>query len=427
MNDTREGIRVQPQGLLARFRNQTELLAAAKELRQYGLVRMDAFSPFPIHGMDQALGIPRSRLPFLVLWVGIAAGVAALGFQYWTNTVDYPFVVSGKPLFSLPANIPVAFEVIILAAAFAAFFGMLVLNGLPRLANPLFRSKSFLQVTDDGFFLFVDSSDELYDRARTAAALRGVSASHVEELEGVTDSSRTPSGIILVGIVALSLALLPPAVIASVRSTTSEKPRLHTFFDMDFQPKFKSQASTTLFADGRASRPRVEGTVSRRPTPFGAEFELGTTEANSPAHDLSTTDDVGGEPGPLSSWITQIPMEITTELMDRGRERFNIHCAVCHGRAGFGNGLASQRALELEQGTWVPPTSIHADYIREMPDGQIYNTITNGVRKMPAYGHQIPPKDRWAIVLYLRALQRSQRASLQDVPDSFRATLREMN
>ncbi|MDG2384838.1 MAG: DUF3341 domain-containing protein [Pirellulaceae bacterium] len=426
MNHIREDSKIQPQGLLARFRNQTELLAAARELRRNGLVRMEAFSPFPVHGIDQALGIPRSRLPYLVLWVGMTAGVVALGFQYWTNAVDYPFVVSGKPLFSLPANIPVAFEVIILAAAFAAFFGMLALNGLPQLANPLFRSKSFLQVTDDGFFLFVDSSDELYDRKRTTAVLRGVSASRVEELEGVAESSRTPSGIVLVGIVAVSLALLPPAVIASVRSTTSEKPRLHTFFDMDFQPKFKSQAATTLFTDGRASRPRVEGTVSRRPSPLSAEFELGTTEAGIPSNVLSTTDDAGSGPGPHSNWVARIPMKITPELMDRGRERFNIHCAVCHGRAGFGNGLASQRALELEQGTWVPPTSIHADYIREMPDGQIYNTITNGVRKMPAYGHQIPPSDRWAIVLYLRALQRSQRASLQDVPESFRATLREM-
>ena len=129
----------------------------------------------------------------------------------------------------------------------------------------------------------------------------------------------------------------------------------------------------------------------------------------------------------MPKYVAKIPIEVTDELMRRGRTQFNIHCAVCHGKAGYGNGLASQRALELEQGTWVPPTNLHADYLLEQPDGQLFNSITNGVRKMPAYGHQIPPEDRWAIVAYLRALQRSQNTSLDDVPENYRQTLREFN
>ena len=217
-----------------------------------------------------------------------------------------------------------------------------------------------------------------------------------------------------------SLALLPPVFIASARSTTSELPRLHNFFNMDFQPKYKSQTTTSLFEDKRSMRPRLVGTVPRGSLKENPEFEFGY---------VPTSEDGTGEQLPIAErqFVQEIPMPITPELMERGHERYDIHCAVCHGKAGYGNGLVSQRALELQQGTWVPPTSVHSPHLLDQPAGQLFNSITNGVRKMPAYGHQIPVEDRWAIVLYLRALQRSQQASLSDVPEDLRTTLREMN
>ena len=122
-----------------------------------------------------------------------------------------------------------------------------------------------------------------------------------------------------------------------------------------------------------------------------------------------------------------VPVPVDEEMLSRGRTQFNIHCSACHGKAGYGNGLVSQRAIELEQGTWVPPTSLHSPHLLDQPDGQIFNSITNGVRKMSAYGHQVPPEDRWAIIAYIRALQRSQNASLEDVPEDYRQKLREFN
>ena len=113
--------------------------------------------------------------------------------------------------------------------------------------------------------------------------------------------------------------------------------------------------------------------------------------------------------------------------MRRGRQRYNIVCATCHGRAGDGDGPVSVRALALEQGTWVPPTSIHADHVRKQPAGKLFSTITNGVRKMPGYGDQISPEDRWAIVLYLRALQRTRDAAPDDLTPEELAKLRELN
>lgn len=414
-------------GLLAEFPDEKELIGAAREIRTSGFEKLDAFTPFPIHELDEALKVPSTRLPWLVLGAGLSGGAAALALQWWTNAVDYPLIISGKPLFSLPANIPVTFEVIILAAAFTAFFGMLALNGLPKLANPLLRNERFKRVTSDGFFLLVSAEDARFDPVGTEQTLRRAGAVYTELVTQPVAASKLPRPILMGVFVLGSLALLPPAMIASSRSTTSDKTRLHNFFDMDFQPKFKSQTTSTLFADGRSARGQVAGTVARGTTIGNPEYLLGI-DSEQP----STTAPAAGSDDPNSqnvepNWVTELPIPATREFVDRGQLQFNIHCAVCHGKAGYGNGLASLRALELQQGTWVPPTSIHAAYVKEQPVGQLFNTITNGIRKMPAYGHQISVQDRWAIVLYLRALQRSQAASIDDVPEELRPTLREMN
>ena len=398
-------------GILAQYSGPDSLLAAASQVRSKGYRDVEAYSPFPIHGMDQALGIRPSVLPWLVLAAGVFGGVAALGGQWWTNAVDYPYIISGKPMFSLPANIPVTFEVIILSAATVAFLGMLALNQLPRFSQPLLRNARFSKASDDGFFLLVSDSTAEDDQVRMV--LEDSGALHVELVSEPVAESRIPQPLIYASAILLCLALLPPLVIASARGTTSTKPRLHTFFDMDFQPKLKAQGTFDIFPDGRAMRPQVEGTVSRggldKPADSGfiAETEPGSQDIKE-----------------IQQWRDEFPIEVTESLVERGRERFNIHCAVCHGKAGYGNGLASIRALELQQGTWVPPTSLHAEYVQAQPVGQLFNSITNGIRKMPAYGHQISSEDRWAIVLYVKALQRSQNATLADVPMDLRSTLR---
>ena len=136
-----------------------------------------------------------------------------------------------------------------------------------------------------------------------------------------------------------------------------------------------------------------------------------------------------GEPAVTSgklgeSWVEAIPIEIDRSLIERGRQRYDIYCSPCHGLAGFGDGMVARRADELLEGTWTPPTSFHSDLLRERPAGHLFNTITNGIRNMPAYGPQITIEDRWAIVAYVRALQRSQNATVDDVPADIRAQLR---
>ena len=103
--------------------------------------------------------------------------------------------------------------------------------------------------------------------------------------------------------------------------------------------------------------------------------------------------------------------------MQRGRERYEIFCATCHGLAGDGDGITSELAFEREEPTWVPPLSVHNPTVRQQPVGQIFKTISEGIRTMPGYRSQIPVEDRWAIVLYVRALQRSRHATIDDVSD----------
>ncbi|MGC8916502.1 MAG: c-type cytochrome [Thermoanaerobaculum sp.] len=198
-----------------------------------------------------------------------------------------------------------------------------------------------------------------------------------------------------------AVALVPLACVVRARTTTSTKPRIHLIFDMDNQPKFKAQAANPLFADGRAMRPPVPGTVPR-----------GT---------LMDPKVATGKEG--DGWVSTIPVPVTRELLQRGQDRYNVFCSPCHGYSGYGDGVVNRRAERLEEGTWTPVASFHTETARSRPPGYIYNAITNGVRTMPPYGSQIPVADRWAIVAYVKALQRSQHATLADVPAEVRSQL----
>jgi mono/diheme cytochrome c family protein len=200
-------------------------------------------------------------------------------------------------------------------------------------------------------------------------------------------------------LIAGCLALIPPVVFARMRATPSPNRPIHIFWDMDFQPKFKTQVANPLFADGRAMRPPVAGTVARG-------------EAYADSHMFEGVVD--------GQWATSLPagMAMDAATLERGQQRFNIYCSACHGYAGFGDGAVNKRAMELVanaagpvNGTqWVAAKSLHDDTTRHQPMGQLFNTITHGIRNMAGYGAQIPTEDRWAIAAYVKALQLSQDA-----------------
>jgi hypothetical protein len=170
------------QVILAQFESVPALLQAAKEMRDSGYTKFDCHSPFPIHGMTEAMGIRRSPLS---IFVGLFALIGLLGayyMQYWMSAVNYPIIISGKPFNSYPADTPVVFALAVLLAAFAAFFGMLALAKLPRFNHPLFSSERFDKFSDNGFFISIESDDPKFGLEETSAFLIGVGGKHLEVL-----------------------------------------------------------------------------------------------------------------------------------------------------------------------------------------------------------------------------------------------------
>ena len=169
--------------MLAEFETADQLMDAATSMRDKGFKLWDCHTPYPVHGLDTAMGIRPTLLPWIVLCGGITGFCGGLLMQGWMNAVDYPFLISGKPFFSIPASIPVAFELTILLSAFASFGGMLALNGLPRFYRPHFRSDRFRRVTADRFFISIDGRDRQFDIGANSKFLRDLGANAVEVIE----------------------------------------------------------------------------------------------------------------------------------------------------------------------------------------------------------------------------------------------------
>jgi mono/diheme cytochrome c family protein len=211
-----------------------------------------------------------------------------------------------------------------------------------------------------------------------------------------------PSWVAPILIVLTLVSFIPLAVIANKRVTDMSHPRMRIVPDMDKQEKFRSQRANPMFADGRAMRMPPAGAVARGEARLDPHWNEGKVQGQ---------------------WATKFPTPVTAETMRRGQDRFNIYCSPCHGLTGAGDGMVNLRAERLQEGTWTPPSNLASDVVTARPVGHLFNTITNGIRSMPPYGPQIPEDDRWAIVAYVRALQRSQNATLSDVPVDQRSNL----
>jgi mono/diheme cytochrome c family protein len=200
------------------------------------------------------------------------------------------------------------------------------------------------------------------------------------------------------GILMLAIIVMAAGFIGCGKGRPSKSPPIHLNPNMDEQEKYKAQEESEFFADGATMRTPVAGTVARDWLQDDLALYTGKNEK--------------GE------YVETIPLEINMRLLRRGRERFDIFCSPCHSRIGDGRGIMVNRG-------YVPPPSFHQDYIRDMKNGYFFDVITQGVRNMPAYAHQIKVDDRWAIVAYLRALQRSRDAAENDIPEELRQKIKQ--
>ena len=170
-------------GLLAQYETTAEIYHACEKVRDAGYSQWDACTPFAVHGLDKAMGLKPSKLPWAVLAVGLAGSCFMLFFESWTSGNAYPFIVGGKPLFSLPAFVPIWYEITVLSSCVTAFLANWIMSGLPKPYHPAFASRAFGRATDDKFFIMIESTDPKFDVTATAQLLKSTGASVVEELE----------------------------------------------------------------------------------------------------------------------------------------------------------------------------------------------------------------------------------------------------
>jgi mono/diheme cytochrome c family protein len=364
------------------FDSPDALLAAIPPLRERRLGRLEAYTPYPVHGLSAALGARRSPLGGMVLVMGALGALSALAFQWWANGIDYPTVTGGKALGSWEAFVPILFEVTVLFATFTAGFGMLVLlNRLPFFGHALLSSPVMAAVTRDRLALAVESPTGDLDQAAAEAALLAAGALSVTVVPVAQPTAPTPARTLR----RMLVAILAACLLSGTLTYWAVKlfPVLHPMAWMLDQPRADAQRPSAFFADGRVDQLPAPGSVARGHLPYRV-----------------TT--------PAEADLVANPLPRTREVLARGRFVFRTYCAVCHGPLATGEG-------SLTSAYGAKPANLQAVTIRAYSDGRIHDVILRGKNSMPSYAAVLSEDERWSAIHYLRALHRAQHATDEDL------------
>ena len=333
-------------------------------------------------GIEAALGLRKSPLGGMVLVMGILGALTAFGFQYWISAIDYPIITGGKGAGSWEAFIPIMFEVTVLFATFTAGLGMLhLLNKLPFFGHPVLSSRSIKGITRDRYVLALEAESEAFDSAAAARVLQEAGAIEVEVLPAPDRSPFLTSDNILRALGGIFTA----CVVAGLGMYFATKwfPLLKPMANMQDQPRLDAQKPSAFFKDGHGMQQPVAGTVARGYLPTAT----------------GTQEEAAGLVNPLPR---------TQAVFALGKKVYTNRCDVCHGAVG--NGVGS-----LTAAYGAKPANLQAQQFRDYPDGKIYWAIVNGKNSMPSHAPYLTEQERWAVVHYVRALQRAQNAKDEDL------------
>lgn len=354
---------------------------AAEEAVKEGYTKFDVNTPYPVHGMESAMKLKPSLIGLVTLFVGLSGAAFAFMFMYWVSVVDYPLIIGGKPFFSWPAFIPVTFEVTVLSAAVGTVAVLIALFfKFPNNAHPLHDTNYMKHVSSDRFGLNVTAIDPLFDESKVRDFLSRAGA---KDIEIFYEPERKPIRVFDPKFIGL-LVVIAMVTAGVTYFTLNKLLYMPPFTWMAEQDRLSSQSQNAMFTDGFGMRNPVEGTVARGFTPY--EFK--------------------GQPDSVVRNLSN-PLPFSKEVIDRGKMRFDTYCSPCHGYFGKGDSRLN--------GQFPNPPTLHSDKVRNWPDGNIYHVITNGQNVMPSYDKQITRDDRWAIIHYIRVLQRSLNAKDTDL------------
>lgn len=367
------------------FNTPDAIMHAAEETVKSGYTKFDVHSPYPLHGMNRSMGLKPSKLGYITLIFGLSGAALALLFMYWVNVFEYRIVIGGKPLFQLPAFIPVTFEVTVLLATIFTVVGMLfIFFKFPNNSHPLHDTPYMKQVSSDKFGLTIQAIDPLFDEENVRRFMQKMGAIQTYVIEYDESEISTKHNIFDLKFIGLQIVVV--VIVASTTYFVLNHLLFMPPFDwMANQAKIIPQKKSEVFADGIGMRPPIEGTVARGhlPYPFKGEPELAAKFLVNPL----------------------IPSE---EVIEAGRKQYNVFCSPCHGN--FGKGDSRLR------GQFPNPPTFHSDKVRGWTDGMLFHVITEGQNIMPPHASQIDERERWTIVHYVRTLQRAVNAKETDLP-----------
>ncbi|MEI6471000.1 MAG: quinol:electron acceptor oxidoreductase subunit ActD [Holophagaceae bacterium] len=371
-----------PTRFRASFTDPLLLLEAVKRLRLEGFRVIDTYSPFPVHGMDEAIGLKPSRLPRACLGFGLLGLATALGVQIWTSAYDYPLIVGGKPLVSLPAFIPVAFELTVLMAGLGVVGSLFIAAGM----RPRFKMPDLHPGVNDDRFVVAAEIQAGASFAGVQSLLAGLGALDTELL--VDDRREQPASLLdrEASPLAFLLAALPAVlVLVALPLLNRDYLKRNLTWDggMGEPVAYQSFDPHPSLPGGQVLQTPPAGTVSRKglvPLPYGP----GKAEAERAGLEL------------------QNPLQPTQANFSRGKLVYDRSCAACHGQDGDNNS-----SVIVARGLLAPAILV-APIIRNMPDGRIFHVATfGGPEKMKGLGDLISREDRWKVVLYIRELQKA--------------------
>lgn len=362
-----------------------EIIEAAEKVTKAGYEDYDVNTPYPVHGMDDAMNLKPTMLgkvTFVFGFLGISSALLMIG---WMSGIDYQNIVGGKPYFAIPPAIPIGFELTVLLAGLATVaFMIAVFNKLPWMNNPLQDTNYIKRTSSDKYGVVIYASDSKFNESQVEEFLKSLGGKDLEKINYYEVKEQTVKTPIFDKKFLATLAVVAIVTAGSVYGILNYVLFLPPFDFMWKQEKVLPQEKSTFFADGFSMRTPVEGTVARGLMPY--EYQ--------------------GLPDSLVTLLAN-PLPINADVLDKGKQRYDTYCSPCHGYYGQGDSRL--------RGQFPNPPTLHSEKMLDWTDGNIYHVITNGQNVMASYAKQISRDDRWAIVHYIRALQRSLNAKDEDL------------
>jgi mono/diheme cytochrome c family protein len=369
--------------VLGLFDSAQHLMDAVPFVKSKASGRLEAYTPYPVHGIEKVIQQRKSPLAGMVFIMGAIGAVSGLALELWTNGIDYPLTTAGKPFLSWEAFVPIMFEVAVLFACFTAGLGMLLLlNRLPFFRHPMLRTRSMPMITKNKFALAVEADGQLLDVNATVKVLLEAGAESTEvvaetEMPGLLSPKFFFRAFLSIAIVCIAAGYI---TYWGIKLFPVSVPMRH----MLNQPRLDPQRQSSFFKDGFGMRMPVAGTVARSHLPYA----------------IKDQNDAGAQANPLPR---------TEEVLKKGRQNFSIFCSVCHGILGDGK-------TSLTAAYGAKPANLDSQTFRDYEDGKIYHVIVAGKNSMPSYAAELTEDERWSVIHYVRALQRAYDAKDEDIP-----------